>query len=945
MNQVCITRTDLELLEKTAREKLLLQEAGGKGKNLWRMTELGVPVPPWFVVRASSFERFLEKNGLRLIIEQDLEALSLEAAAGGKIEPQAFDAVAASIESKILKGQFDREFLAEFEKVFVETKLSMGDCAVRSSGLDEDSAMNSFAGQFSSFLFQNGIAQVSESIKKCWASGFSGRALSYRLERGLGLNGISVGVVIQKMIHADQAGVVFSRNPIRALDRESLLIASVFGLGEGLVSGYLESDNYDVIRATVEKGPLKYKAELVLKDQAFRRDHAGGLKIENVEESLQKTSSLGEREVQAISKIALDLEAKLGAPQDCEWAIEKGEVYFVQTRPVTSLPPETYFQPAVRGQMATLWDNSNIIESYSGVTTPLTFTFASRAYRQVYIQFCEVMGIPQAWIDEREEVFRNMLGLIRGRIYYNLVNWYKLVLLLPGSANNKSFMETMMGVKQGLKPEVTKLFEFVSHPPKYSALQKLTLLVMTFVRFIRIDALVGEFNRNFIVTYEDARKRPYRTYSFDQLVEEYHRLEDRFLKRWQVPIINDYLCMIFFGLLKKLTEKWVAAGDMGSSLQNDLLCGQGDLESTEPTKTLMRIAATIDVPTAAAPKSASGSAALREWFLKEKPADIWKSLVAGEMPEIKALFDRFLDLYGFRCINELKLEESDLHDDPTFVVGSVQSYVRSGSYDIAKMEKREQEIRGQAEINLKTKLSGPKLWIYRWVLKETRRAVRNRENLRFARTKVFGVARNIIRAMGLKLFELGVLKNERDVFYLTIEELIAFNEGRTVTLNVAELTAIRKREFAQFDKSPPPPDRFLLEGAVAISLPYAQVLSELDLLRSERPKSDDPNVLIGTPCCPGIVEGVVRVVKEMKDAEGINGEILVTERTDPGWVPLYPSCSGLLIERGSLLSHSAVVARELGLPTIVGISGGLLKKLKTGDRVRVDGAKGEVRKL
>jgi phosphohistidine swiveling domain-containing protein len=945
MNQVCITRTDLEQLGRPEREKLLLQEAGGKGKNLWRMTELGVPVPPWFVVRASSFELFLEKNSLRQVIEDELATLQMEFVSGRKIEPQRFDSVAASIEAKILNGEFDRDFLNQFENAFAESKLSQGDCAVRSSGLDEDSVMNSFAGQFSSFLFQNGMVQVLQSIKKCWASGFSGRALSYRLERGLGLSRISVGVVIQKMVHADRAGVVFSRNPIRALDRESLLIASVFGLGEGLVSGYLESDNYDVIRDSVSGGALKYKSELVSKDQAFRRDHSGGLKIESLEESLQKVSSLGEKEVRSIAKIALDLEAKLGAPQDCEWAVENGEVYFVQTRPVTSLPPETYFQPAVRGQMATLWDNSNIIESYSGVTTPLTFTFASRVYRQVYIQFCEVMGIPQAWIDEREDVFRNMLGLIRGRIYYNLVNWYKLVLLLPGSANNKSFMETMMGVKQGLKPEVTKLFEFVSHPPRYSILQKTTLLVMTFIRFIRIDVLVGEFNRNFVVTYEDARKRPYRTYSFDQLVEEYHRLEDRFLKRWQVPIINDYLCMIFFGLLKKLTEKWVAAGDIGSSLQNDLLCGQGDLESTEPTKTLMRIAATIDVPTASAPKSATGTMALREWFLKEKPDVIWKSLVHGEMPEIKALFDRFLDLYGFRCINELKLEESDLHDDPTFVVGSVQSYVRSGSYDIAKMEKREQEIRGQAESTLKTKLWGPKLWIYRWVLNETRRAVRNRENLRFARTKVFGVARNIIRAMGLKLFELGVLKLERDVFYLTIEELIAFNEGRTVTLNVADLTAIRKREFAQFDKSPPPPDRFLLEGAVAISLPYAQVLSELDLLRSERPKSDDPNVLIGTPCCPGIVEGVVRVVKEMKDAEGINGEILVTERTDPGWVPLYPSCSGLLIERGSLLSHSAVVARELGLPTIVGISGGLLKKLKTGDRVRVDGAKGEVRIL
>lgn len=945
MNQSCITKIDLESFPSVEREKVLSQEVGGKGKNLWRMTELGLPVPAWFVVRASSFQEFLERNGLNPTIEGHLEELINQASSGSKIEPQQFDAVAAKIESLIIDGKFAGDFRTQFEKTFASTGLASFDCAVRSSGLDEDSAMNSFAGQFSSFLFQNGIDQVLESIKKCWASGFSGRALSYRLERGLTLKGISVGVVVQKMVHADRSGVVFSRNPIRALDRDSLLVASVFGLGEGLVSGYLESDSYDVLRSSVNEGPIKFKSELVPKDQAFRRDASGGLKIVSVDESLQKSSSLTESQLTKISKLALQLEKDLGTPQDCEWAIENDDLYFVQTRPVTSLPPETYFKHDVRGQMATLWDNSNIIESYSGVTTPLTFSFASRAYRQVYIQFCEVMGIPQAWIDEREDVFRNMLGLIRGRIYYNLVNWYKLVLLLPGSANNKSFMETMMGVKQGLRPEVAKLFEFVNQPPKYSASQKFTLLFMTLVRFLRIDGLVGEFNRNFVETYEDARKRPYRQYSFDQLVEEYHRLEDKFLKRWQVPIINDYLCMIFFGLLKKLTENWVQAGDAGSSLQNDLLCGQGDLESTEPTKTLMRIAATIDVPSPTAPSLASGTLELKNWFLAEKPQEIWQSLLRGEKPEVKAQFDRFLDLYGFRCINELKLEERDLHDDPTFVVSSVQSYVRSGSYDIHKMEKRELEIRGQAELTLAKTLSGPKLWIYRWVLNETRRAVRNRENLRFARTKVFGVARNIIRAMGLKLSELGILKNESDVFYLTIEELIAFNEGRTVTLNLSELTAIRKREFSQFDKSAPPPDRFLLEGAVAVSLPYAQVLSELDLLRSERPKSDDPNVLIGTPCCPGIVEGVVRVVREMKDADGINGEILVTERTDPGWVPLYPSCSGLLIERGSLLSHSAVVARELGLPTIVGISGGLLKKLKTGDRVRVDGAKGEVRKL
>lgn len=927
---ICLTRDELQRLGHEEQEALLVNEAGGKGKNLWRMTKLGVPVPEWFVIRASSFRKFVQENGMQSKLEGELSKLL----ALPSREPADFDRVAAIIEALFMGGHFSDAFTQEFERTFRESGFSEGDCAVRSSGLDEDSALNSFAGQFSSYLFQKGSADILLSVKKCWASGFSGRALAYRLERGLGLTDIAVGVVIQKMVHADRAGVVFSRNPIRALDRDSLLIASVWGLGEGLVSGYLESDSYDVSRET-----MKFKTELVQKDQAFRRAPNGGLVIEAVSPELHAVTSLKDSEVHEVARMALSLEKSLGAAQDCEWAIENGKIYFVQTRPVTSLPPDAYFNNTMKGISSTLWDNSNIVESYSGVTTPLTFTFASRAYRQVYIQFCDVMGIPQSWITEREDVFRNMLGLIRGRIYYNLVCWYKLVLLLPGSANNKSFMETMMGVKQGLKPEVAKLFEFVNHPPKYSFVQKATLLIKTIDRFMKIDKLVATFNEHFIRTYEDARKRPYHSYSLDQLIEEYNRLEDQFLKRWQVPIINDYLCMIFFGMLKKLTEKWLAVGDEGSSLQNDLLCGQGDLESTEPTKTLMRIASYIDLEL---PKTEPG---FKAWFLGEKPTAAWAAIKGGRNPVIKAKFESFLDLYGFRCINELKLEENDLHDDPTFVVSSVQSYVRSGSYEIAKMEERELAIRGKAEQALKHKLSGLKLWSYQWVLKQTRKAVKNRENLRFARTKVFGIARKIMRAIGLRMFELGFLRNERDIFYLTIEEIVAFNEGRTVTLDVGGIAELRKKEFALFQKSADPPDRFLLEGSVAVSLPYAQVLSELDLLRSERPKSDDPNVLIGTPCCPGIVEGVVRVVREMKDAEGINGEILVTERTDPGWVPIYPSCSGLLIERGSLLSHSAVVARELGLPTIVGISGGLMKKLKTGDRVRVDGARGEVRIL
>ncbi len=907
--------------------EILTREAGGKARNLYRMTEKGFPVPAWFCVSASSFQEFVQHNGLRA------ELSRIE-----QMPPEHFEAQAKHIEEIFLKGTLSVELEREIQKALQQLDLEHCFVAVRSSGLDEDSAANSFAGQFSSFLFQKGATAIAESLKRCWASGFSARAMAYRVERGIPLSGIAVGVVIQKMVNADCAGVAFSRNPVRALDRDSMLIASVYGLGEGLVSGYLESDNYDVSRSELAAGRLKVASALVLKDQAFRQSPAGGVSIVGVSEAVQLISSLTPADIEAIARLTERLEVELGAPQDCEWAIENGALFVVQTRPITSLPSEAFYDLSIRGRGPTLWDNSNIIESYSGVTSPLTFSFASRVYRQVYIQFCEIMGVPQDWIDAREEVFRNMLGLIRGRIYYNLVNWYKLVLLLPGSSSNKSFMETMMGVKQGLKPEVApevaKLFEFVQNPPRYRWHQKLKLTLQTVVRFQQIDALIANFNQSFVAAYDVAREKDYRQIGFDELVAEYHKLEDQFLKKWQVPIINDYLCMIFFGLLKSMTEKWIAAGDAGGSMQNDLLCGQGDLESTEPTKTLMRIAAHID----------SQQGPFRDWFLAEKPAVVWSELKSRN-EQVYQQFAVFLDRFGFRCINELKLEENDLHDDPSFIVNSVQSYVRTGSYEIAKMEAREREIRAKAEAQLSQRLSGVKYHAYQWILKQTRRAVKNRENLRFARTKVFGVTRNLIRGMGAQLLRMGLLKNERDVFYLTIEELIAFSEGRGVTLNLGELAELRKREFKNFDKTLPSPDRFILKGAVGASLPYAQVLCELDLLKDERPKSDDPNVLIGTPCCPGIVEGVVRVVRDMRDAEGINGEILVTERTDPGWVPLYPSCSGLLIERGSLLSHSAVVARELGLPTIVGISGGLMRKLKTGDRVRIDGGKGEMRKL
>ena len=917
------------ILTSRDRPSLFLADGGGKAANLARITQHGLRVPPWFCLSARAFDAFVNQHGLhdRLTLAGDR----------GQFARQVEDLFL----SRPLPAQVEEELFRMIETMNLgETFL-----AIRSSAIDEDSPTASFAGQHSSFLYQKGDDAISASVRRCWASGFSERALTYRQEQGLPVSDIRVAVVIQEMVPAAVAGVAFSRNPAAPLDRDQIIVDAVYGLGEGLVSGALESDHF-----TVDRRTQSVEANIARKAEAYRQRAQGGIQLAPVPAEDQTRPCLSDQQVKAVAEQVRRLEEMMGSPQDCEWAFDQdGQLFLLQTRPITTLPPEAFYDKEVIGPQYALWDNANIIESYEGITSPLTFSFASRAYRQVYIQFCQIMGIPEHVVEQQDAMFRNMLGLIQGRIYYNLINWYRLIRMLPVGGRSDAFMETMMGVQQSLRPELSSLFDDIQEPPRHSRLRQLAVTATTIWHFIRLDRIVDEFQTRFTAVYESSRRLDFDTMSLNALLEHYAAIEEELLNRWHAPIINDYLCMVFFGLLKKLTENWIcqdqpetstAEGPQrqpgnASSLQNDLLCGEGGLVSTAPTRMLMKIAASID----------EGDAQTRAWFIESPPAQIWRE--RDQAPAIAAMLSEFLDLYGFRSVNELKLEEPDLHDDPTFVISAIARYVRDTSYDIDAMIEREKAIRNSAESRIDSSLSGWKRPVYRWVLKQARRTVRQRENLRFDRTKVFGLARHLFRGIGLQLVRLHVLEVVDDIFYLTVDEIFAFVEGRLAVTDLGGLATFRRQEYAKFRQAPAPPDRFLTQGAVGVWAQRPQLLDAADLLRPEldQRETDDPNILTGTPCCPGVVEGVVLVARTPQEAEQLDQQILVTARTDPGWVPLYPSCTGLLIERGSLLSHSAVVARELGLPTIVGITGGLMQKLQTGQRVRMDAAKGEVRIL
>ena len=886
---------------------------GGKAKNLKKMFEQGAPVPEFITVSNTLFQKYATQINLHKLTSDlsDLETTCRE------------------IQNKFKDLNFHDDDCLALEKLLKSEGMSESYMAVRSSGLDEDSKEHSFAGMFESFLFQKGIQEITKAICECWASAYSPRCLKYRLENNLSLNNIGMGVVIQKMVHSEVSGVMFSRNPIDQVDRKNIIIESLYGQCEGLVSGALEADQHKVDRES-----FTIESFIVKKENAYiqNNDQKGIIQIK-VEIEKQEVPSIDEETIIELARLSKQLEETHQIPLDIEWAMEKGRLYVVQMRPITTLPGLAYYNDNINGDRATLWDNSNIVESFAGVTTPLTFSLTKEAYAIVYRQTCRVLKVPESVIKEYDHSFENMLGFIRGRVYYNLINWYKILFLAPGSSSNKGFMETMLGVREELNEEQQELFKFVDEVPQYSLFKKIQVMLTITYKFLTIKTVTANFRNNFNSIYNEYLAIDFSKKNLRQLKELYEKWNEMVTYSWKAPIINDFLVMLFFGTLKKLCEKWLTTDETCQNIQNDLLCGQGEVDSTLPTLTLMKMAAKYDK-----------EERYQKLFFESDTELLIRNYKERELPsKLLEDIDSYLHHYGFRCNNEQKLEEDDLHTDPSFIFDNLRNYLKMKNYNVEDMSENERKIRDKAESIVDSQIKGFKKILFMWVLKQARAAVKNRENLRFLRSKSFGISRRIFRSIDSHLFTLDLIEKPKDSFYLTYREIFDFIDGKAESMSLKEISHIRRREFETYQNEQDPPDRFLTYGAAGMSLKSMQIIQSADLLKNKVRISDDPNLFYGTSCCPGNITEKVRVAKTIDEAKDMNGEILITKRTDPGWVPLFPFCGGLIIERGSLLSHSAVIARELGIPTIVGVPSDLLEKIETGMTVELNATQGEVR--
>lgn len=832
-----------------AKEGLELNKVGGKAFNLARLSLNDFNVPPFIILDTDEFWNFLAKDKERykeLLLNYNASSLS---------------EIRKLIENKEFSLISKERIKTKLDEVFK----SHGKIIIRSSATDEDGNNYSFAGMMESYPDLSIEDDVFGYIKKCYLSCFSDRAMEYRALNKLIDEELSMAVIIQSMVESDFSAVAFTTDP-QTNDPDEVLISVVKGTGEKLVSGEENSDDY------------------VVDEQGDVRRLSGSLDIDK--RIIREIADIGKKIEESYDK---------KRARDIEIAIKDQKIYVLQERPISA------YSHIDKGQFRTIYDNSNIIESYSGVTTPLTFSFAREVYEKVYRQTLNNFFISQEDIESIKEDLANMICFYQNKVYYRLNSWYKMTALYPGYNKNKKYMENMMGVKLELKEGKAK--------------QKLRLFRI-YLRFIHKLLRIKKDSLLFVDKFERITKdhfnNSFENYTNKGLVDLYRQLEENILDDFTTPITNDMGAMVFLGILNDALKKKKLSDYEG--LLSKVLAKQGNVESLKQSIALIDLVNYINNDTQ-----------LKSYYQNTEIEKIIEELDKDN--KINKQIKEYIYKYGSRAMEELKLETVTLFQDSRFLIQTIKNYLN--------MEKIP-AVYSDEEFDIKDFYKHfslfEKLYI-KPVTEITKYFVKNRELLRLRRTYIYSIVRNIFLRMGQNFKEEGIIENARDIFFMNKNEafdiasfgIVGYEDIRT---QIEE----RKKEY-EINKEKECYERMYFYGEVKEE-------NMLPIYARQEIISQDLNTLQGVAGGGRVVEGIVKYVKEPEEAD-IEGYILMAKRTDPGWTVLFPMAKAVIIERGSVLSHSAVIAREMGLTLVVGIRG-LTSRVKDGMRVRVDGIKGTV---
>jgi pyruvate,water dikinase len=645
------------------------------------------------------------------------------------------------------------------------------------------------------------------------------------------------------------------------------VIAAAEGLGEGVVAGTAASHAYRVERDA-----------------------------DRIECETGQAGVLGDAQLRELRDLGLAVEQALGGAQDVEWSFDRsGCLWVLQARPITALPGSRH---AGRRRV---WESANVVESYPGVTRALTFSFIRQAYASAFAglarRFLPVGPRPGP------EVTGALIGLQAGRVHYNLAAWYRMLAYLPGARAQRATWDRLIGVSEGEALEV----------PRAALPARLLAGLVAAAWVLRIAGVERAFARRSgpclarHAALVEAAATP------DELVAVWRSLSAEASAFWDLTLVTDFQVLQHHRAAAALWRRLAGA----SPLPPELLAGPRPLESVAPLRSALALAGQI-----------GADPAWRAAILAGEPGQAWRRCCDDPaLDGLHAALQAHLLAFGDRCPQELKLEERTFREEPALLVELLRRFLREGA-SLRQLDERERRAR-EAGTRVLESLHGPLGALLRLVVARTRRAVAARESMRLRRGRLYGVVRRLFSRLGEQLAAAGLLDDRRDVFDLTIKELVDVVEGTAVTRDLRGLCALRRAELER-QRPLRLPARFETLG-----------LAEAPLLAVAEAHGEARGHARGVPAAGGRIEGRARVLRDPEGASIEPGAVLVVPSTDPGWIFLMLSAGGLVVEQGSLLSHAAVIGRELGIPTVVGVPDAT-RRVPEGARVRLDGSSGEV---
>jgi len=881
-------------------DQATLGNAGGKGLNLSRLLRAGFPVPPGFIVGTATYDAFVRTNHLAETIQGALQATSLD-------EPGTLETASRTIRDRFSFLSLPASLTGALDAAY--TDLGRQPVAVRSSATAEDLPGFSFAGQQDTFLNVIGVEALQRAVIDCWSSLWTARAIGYRARNGIDQEHVSLAVIVQQMVPSEASGVLFTANPLTGKRTETAIDAT-FGLGEALVSGQVEPDHYvvDTFGERILSKALGHKATIIRGQEgggtvAMRQDTAA-------QQDAADRQALPDAQILELARLGRRAAELLGAPQDVEWASVDGQLYLLQSRPITTLYP---VPEGMAPEPLQVLLSFGAVQGLLDPITPLArdmFKGAFAGAARLFGYRFTLDGLPTL-LQAGERLWVNTTGMLNNRL------------------GRKVALGTMGYVEPGSRQALLGLLRNSELPPPGN------LHPRTYLRLLR--ALLPVAGRALLTLLAPDAQRERLLGNLEAWLEHLRgEMVAAGSPGARLAAIRRVPQDAFYFVLPQFVPRF----GIGMATYNLLTHLAASLPEEElDTRTMMRglphnVTTEMDLVLWRAAQAIRADPVSLAHCIQTDAATLAGEYLAGHLPAIaQQAIAGFMGRYGMRGLGEIDLGRPRWNEDPAPLMQAIQSYLQIDDPTLAPdavFERGQQATRTEIERLVEalrcTRHGWVKARLARWAARRMRSLVGLRETPKFVIVRFFALIREALLADGKTWVTQGALERPDDVFFLHLAELeaLAAGDGRDWRSLVRERRQANARE--QQRKQIP---RLLLSDGRAL---YEGIAAA---------DAEEGQVLVGSPVSPGVAEGVVRVVLDPRSTSLTPGEILVCPGTDPSWTPLFLAAGGLVMEVGGMMTHGAVVAREYGIPAVVGVDDAT-RRLHTGQHVRVDGSSGRV---